>query len=154
MKVLLVKRSVQLLSLLGILGVTSCATGSHQSIGPEMKPLVGPPKGDSKLIQGAWVVTYDEVRKTSLPRAGAIFYFSDNRHWISGNKGHEWFSINEQTYPKSIDFYDYKTPTIRGIYKIEGSQLTLCTADPGAPRPREFKTSRFTGDILTFTRRK
>ena len=119
-----------------------------------MKPLVGTPKGDYKRIQGAWVVTYDEFKKTSLPRAGAVFYFAENRHWLSKDKGHEWFAIDEQTSPKSIDFYDGKTPAIRGIYKIEGSQLTLCTAASGEPRPEEFQTSRFTGDILTRTTRK
>jgi len=133
----------------------SACVGTHSNRNDsELPPFAGKVSGDYKRIQGKWIVTSNEIRKQSLPQmAGAVFHFSGDRHWISGDKGNEWFSLNENSSPKSIDFYDRKSPTIRGIYKFEGDRLTLCTAAPGQQRPSEFSTSPFTGTILTTTRR-
>jgi uncharacterized protein (TIGR03067 family) len=137
------------------ISLSSCAAPGSSNTGTELQPQAGTPSGDYKRLQGSWTVTSNEIKKQALPQmAGAVFHFSGDRHWISGDKGHEWFALDESSSPKSIDFYDKKTPTIKGIYKIEGSRLTLCTAAPGQPRPTEFSTSPFSGTILTVTERR
>jgi uncharacterized protein (TIGR03067 family) len=132
--------------------LSSCAPQLSKNSSTELPPFTGKLAGDYKRIQGSWIVTSNEIRKQSLPQmTGAVFYFSGNQHWITGDKGREWFALDETHSPKSIDFYDKIAPSIRGIYKIEGDRLTLCTAAPGYPRPTEFSTSLFRGTILTAT---
>lgn len=45
--------------------------------------------------------------------------------------------------PKTIDIQADGGPgrdkVVRGIYKLEGDELTLCTADPDEPRPTAFR---------------
>jgi uncharacterized protein (TIGR03067 family) len=45
--------------------------------------------------------------------------------------------------PKTIDVHADGGPgrdkVVRGVYKIEGDRLTLCTADPDEPRPDAFR---------------
>ncbi|MGV3660100.1 MAG: TIGR03067 domain-containing protein [Prosthecobacter sp.] len=127
---------------------------SPNNAASELPPFSGILEGDYQQLQGSWVVTANEIKKRNMPQmAGAVFNFSKNEHWISGDKGHDYFALDEKTSPKSIDFYDKTNPVIKGIYKIEGSKLTLCTAAPGQPRPVDFKTSIFTGTILTTAER-
>ena len=140
--------------LAAIVLLSSCASQLSTNSGTELAPFPGKLAGDYKRIQGSWVVTSNEIKKQSLPQmAGAVFYFSENQHWITGDKGREWFALDENRSPRAIDFYDKKAPSIRGIYKIEGDRLTLCTAAPGHSRPTDFSTSPFTGTILTTTQR-
>ncbi len=123
--------------------------------GPVVAPLEGPATGDYKKLDGEWTVTYCERDgKAMAGRNGFVFYFQHNRHWISGNKGYEWYAVDDKATPKMIDFYDHELPTIRGIYRIEGRQLVVCSADPGFPRPTDFSTARGSGRILTKTQRR
>jgi len=45
--------------------------------------------------------------------------------------------------PKTIDVHADGGPgrdkVVRGLYKLEGDRLTLCTADPDQPRPTAFR---------------
>ena len=44
---------------------------------------------------------------------------------------------------------------VLGIYRLEGDDLTLCMADPGQPRPREFKAEkRSRHTLMTFHRQR
>lgn len=132
---------------------SSCST-TNPLTGPELVPLTGDLSGDYLLLQGTWTVTYDEFgRQAHRERLGSKFYFKGNRHWITGDKGYEWFAVDSSRTPRAIDFYDHHAPTIRGIYEIHGSELTVCTADPGKPRPTKFETSVFSGTILNKARR-
>jgi uncharacterized protein (TIGR03067 family) len=138
-----------------VVPVLACSCGSPDlHTGPVVAPLNGPVTGDYKKLQGNWTVSYCERDGLALPdRNGSVFHFQHNRHWIGGDRGDEWYALDDKAVPKSIDFYDRKHPTIRGIYRIEGGQLVLCTADPGLPRPTEFSTSPGSGRILTKVRR-
>ena len=123
--------------------------------GPVVTPLAGPATGDYKKLEGEWTVTYCERDgKPMSERNGYVFHFQHNRHWIGGNKGYEWYAVDSGASPKMIDFYDNKLPTIRSIYRIEGKQLVICSADPGLPRPTDFSTSPGSGRILTKVQRR
>lgn len=139
-----------------VVAVLACSCASRDlNSGPTVAPLNGPATGDYKKLQGDWTVTYCERDGRALPdRNGAVFHFEGNRHWIGGDRGNEWYAVDEKASPKMVDFYDHKQPTIRGIYRIEGKQLILCTADPGLPRPTDFSTSPGSGRILTKTQRR
>ena len=42
---------------------------------------------------------------------------------------------------------------VLGIYRLESDKLTLCMADPGQPRPREFKAEKGSRQTLMIFRR-
>jgi uncharacterized protein (TIGR03067 family) len=42
-------------------------------------------------------------------------------------------------FPGTIDFQDATERLERGIFKLDGDDLTLCFAAPGEPRPSDFK---------------
>lgn len=133
---------------------SSCSSTSGLT-GSELTPLSGKVSGDYVQLEGSWIVTYNEMKKIALPEmAGATFNFKDNKHWVSGDSGFEFFAVDSTQNPKAIDFYDNRSQTIRGIYELNGSELVLCTAAPGKPRPTKFETSAFSGTVLTKTRRK
>jgi uncharacterized protein (TIGR03067 family) len=133
---------------------SSCTSTSSLITGPELPPLTGTPAGDYVRLDGSWIVTYNERNKVALTEmTGATFQFKGNRHRISGDRSFEWFAVDSSRSPKTIDFYDNRSPTIRGIYELNGSELVLCTAAPGKPRPTKFETSPFSGTVLTKTRR-
>ena|SRR5881394_3555455 len=124
---------------------SSCSSTGGRT-GPELVPLTGSPSGDYARLEGSWVVTYNEMKKVALTEmAGATFHFKDNRHWVSGDSGFEWFAVDSSRNPKAIDFYDNRSPTVRGIYELNGSELVLCTAAPGKPRPTKFGPFHFRG---------
>lgn len=53
------------------------------------------------------------------------------------------FLINVQTNPKTMDMtIQVKTKAFLslGIYRIQDDELTLCLAEPGGPRPADFKS--------------
>jgi uncharacterized protein (TIGR03067 family) len=136
-----------------ILGCSCVSRDPHTD--PVLTPLEGQATGDYKRLEGEWTVTYCERDgKPMSGRNGYVFHFQNNRHWISGNRGYEWYAVDRKATPNMIDFYDHKLPTIRGIYRIEGRQLVVCSADPGLPRPTDFSTTPGSGRILTKTERR
>lgn len=59
--------------------------------------------------------------------------------------------VNPFEVPKSIDSTDtagrYAGKSIKGIYKFEDGQFTVCFAPPGEPRPTDFNTKGKPGRI-------
>jgi uncharacterized protein (TIGR03067 family) len=110
--------------------------------------------GDYAQLQGRWIVLRNEIKKqTTPPMHGRRFIFEGRTFRIDTDQGSEGYSVNETTQPRSIDFDDGRSPVIRGIYRIEGESLVICTGAPGAKRPKDFKTSVWTGTILTELKR-
>jgi uncharacterized protein (TIGR03067 family) len=60
------------------------------------------------------------------------------------------YRIDPTTSPKRVDWMDEIGPdagkTILAIYKLEGCKFTFCAAEPGHPRPTEFRTRQ--GQVL------
>ena len=70
-------------------------------------------------------------------------------------------SIDPARVPKAIDYQETASPnpaaapgeTLRGIYQVDGSTLTICLAPPGADRPSRLDGGVGTGCILFTYRR-
>jgi uncharacterized protein (TIGR03067 family) len=69
------------------------------------------------------------------------------------------FVLDPKADPKTIDLHADGGPgrdkVVRGVYKLEGDRLTLCTADPDEPRPDAFRAEpgdRWT--LMVFDREK
>lgn len=64
--------------------------------------------------------------------------------------------LNEQADPKEVDLYylrfEEETPPLRGIFKIEGDEFTLCRAIGNGARPTEFKTTKDGNVMMVFRR--
>ncbi len=101
-------------------------------------------KSDAELLEGRWVgVTLDGGQG---PKADAMWWkvIQDGK-MSSGNGTPErppdtLFTLDESQSPKHMDvtWKTVKEP-LPYIYKLEGDTLTVCHAQPGRPRPTEFK---------------
>ena len=110
--------------------------------------------GDYQKLQGRWVVLRNEIKKQTTPELhGRVWIFEGKKFRLDTDKGSEAFVLEETTQPKSIDFKDGRTADILGIYKFEGEKLVVCTAAAGKKRPKAFKTSMWTGTVLTELKR-
>lgn len=131
-----------LLSLAALL--TACATT------PTVPTRRGPLSGDEKLLQGAWVVTHNEIMRVPTPElVGRVHTYEGRRFRLDTDSGSEEFRVDEQSNPKRIDFDDGRLSVIQGIYALAGDRLTICTGAPGRPRPTAFATSFGSKSILT-----
>ena len=62
------------------------------------------------------------------------------------------FTVNRDSQPNQMD-YELKNGKIQlGIFKLEGNELTVCTAAQGKPRPTEFASKKGDGRQLTVWR--
>lgn len=139
---------------LSVMVVCSCSAPQSAHTGAFVDVGKSRASGDFQRLQGSWKVTSCEVNGVVMPeRNGTIFHFKGDQHWISGDKGKEQFAVDGTVSPKQIDFYDGKSATIRGIYQIEGDELTECTADPGYPRPERMASTFMSHTIVTRLRK-
>jgi len=106
---------------------------------------------DYLVLQGGWEV--EGSRKPGQLLSDAkMLHFKENRHWAGNDRSFQLFALDATRNPKAIDFYDGKSPVSKGIYEIKGSQLMLCTASPGQPRPLKFEAAN--GTVLTKLQKK
>lgn len=109
--------------------------------------------GDYDALRGAWTVTHNEMLKMTLHEMhGREFIFEGDRFRLDGDTGTEQFVLDGSNSPKRIDFISGAS-VIRGIYKLEGDVLTLCTAPPGVARPTSFESALDSRVILTILER-
>ena len=113
-------------------------------------PDTGALTGDYLKLQGRWLVVKSEVKGADVPAMrGQILNFDGKNFRLNTDEGSEGYSLDESTSPRSVTFDDGHSPPIKGIYKLEGDTLIICMGEPGAQRPKEFKSDTSTGAILT-----
>jgi uncharacterized protein (TIGR03067 family) len=120
------------------------------------------PQADAKDIQGEWHAVYAEQDGDPIPpQAGSITYtFSDGKYVTKvdgdeivasrgGSRGNT-YKLDASKSPREIDLETAGGTTTRGIYRLRGGELTLCTAtgEGNQARPTEFKTSKGSNALL------
>jgi uncharacterized protein (TIGR03067 family) len=106
-------------------------------------------KKDLEALQGTWTVEHLEiggkkVSDDSVKAAGSKVVFKDSTmtvylHGENKKPAYEaTIQLDPTTRPPNIDTTDDKKQVEHGIYELSGETLKLCTAPPGADRPKEF----------------
>lgn len=112
------------------------------------------PKTDAELFEGTWLIVALEAGGKAEPEAnyrGNTLTFTPTKATLREGKHapieFAW-SLDPGKGPRAIDL-TAKAVTIRGIYRFDGDDLTLCLS-VGPNRPTEFAT-RAGGDTEVFT---
>jgi uncharacterized protein (TIGR03067 family) len=108
-------------------------------------------KKDLEAMQGTWTIEHLEIGGKKVPdesvkAAGSRVVFKDTTMTVylhGDNKKPAYeatIQLDPTTKPPSIDTTDDKKQVEHGIYELSGETLKLCTAPPGADRPKEFNS--------------
>lgn len=109
---------------------------------PVPKSLTKP--SDAELLEGWWQYeTMDDGRGPTphrdkdLIRDGLLYHSGTLRNEEPGSK----IRLDPTQTPKRLDVEVPLERVLQGIYQIDRDTLTYCFAQPGHPRPTEFKGS-------------
>ena len=106
-----------------------------------------PTKPETESIQGQWRPVSATRNGNEAPREDlgkSSITFSDDNFIGFGKRTFQGkFSLDQSTKPKQIDLTfqgeNDATQVVKGIYRLQGDKLSLCTAaGPDAQRPAEF----------------
>jgi uncharacterized protein (TIGR03067 family) len=110
-----------------------------------------------KRQQGTWLVVSFERngQETAKEITDTIVRVVENDHVTWKRNGKSFAGtlmvLDAKAEPHTIDLTPDGGPArdkrVRGIYKIEGDTLTICVADPDAPRPVTFSAPK--GSVYT-----
>jgi uncharacterized protein (TIGR03067 family) len=120
-------------------------------------------KAEPAKHQGTWVATLmeREGQKTPADVVATITRVveGDNVVWKRAGKPFAGTSVrlDPKADPKTIDVRPDGGPSrdtpVLGIYKLDGDDLTICMADAGATRPKEFSSPKGSKrTLMTFRR--
>jgi RNA polymerase sigma factor (sigma-70 family) len=141
------------------------ATGRTPADRPEAGPRADVPgdgRTDSQNLQGTWVLVrlVSDGQESPADQARALRLELTDKAFRSDHAGRLFrqatYTIDPSRDPRWMDILspgDYGGHDCRGIYRIEGDQLTLCHARPGAERPTRFESEPGSGVILAVWRR-
>jgi uncharacterized protein (TIGR03067 family) len=120
---------------------------------------------DLELLQGRWEQVSLEVDGIESPSddlspPGSVTSFTGNRFMVHAGDGalllEGGFVLDASTDSKQVNWLDAMGPDagrmLAAIYRLDSDHFVFVAADPGAPRPAEFRTGP--GQIMrTFVRR-
>lgn len=132
---------------------------------------------DSDQMQGAWLLedlTIDgENERNTAGKVGFVAGLRQSAEWVfkgdtllvrTGATTREFkFKLYPGKSPKEFDaeyvgtdegYKDYFRGGLRGIYSLDGDRLMRCYAEPGQPRPTEFKSDQGSLRTLMILKRK
>jgi uncharacterized protein (TIGR03067 family) len=93
-------------------------------------------------LQGTWLLQSAQREGQPLDLQGVTFRFAGDKVVVRSPQDDAKESVvrlGPAKTPAEIDVRPVnETETALGIYRLEGDVLTICTADPGQPRPTEF----------------
>ncbi len=111
---------------------------------------------DLKKMAGAWKTRVHEAGGKPTPKD--LIDKTAGKLVVTGNKYKVYFGdkfIDEGTItldatkkPRHIDVKTSKDLVMKGIYKFDKEEMTVCFAQPGNDRPTEFKTKEGTQQVL------
>ncbi len=122
---------------------------------------------DLKNLTGTWKVMSKEINGEKAPAdslKGMFVKVAGDGSATVTKEGKEirkvkWTNIDPTQKMKSVDVEvvegDDKGKTLLAIYRLEGDQFTICTANPGKDRPTAFSADAESGQaLMTYTRSK
>jgi len=105
-------------------------------------------KNDQKKLQGKWMLTSAVMNGAEIPKdqvKGELVFKDDKYSYATGEgeSGGGAFKLDTSKKPKAMDAVPSDGPakgeTVEVIYELDGNNLKVCMASPGAKRPKEFK---------------
>ncbi len=119
-------------------------------------------KKEKAALKGKWqVVTLEDSdgktpeEETRKMRASITDSVISTKQGKDDSQGE--YTIDPTKNPKEIDIKLLDGPEkgkwVKGLYRIDGDTLVICSADPGEDRPKEFKVAKGSNSVLiTFKR--
>ena len=142
--------------LFAALAAATLHADARQPTTPPKGAVNAKPKSDLELLQGNWhIVGLETGGKPEDPRNYRGNTFAFNKLTATLREGrlddiNFAFKLDPDASPKAIDLVlPSKNVAFRGIYKLDGDDLTVCVSN-GGPRPTQFAT-KAGGDTETFT---
>jgi uncharacterized protein (TIGR03067 family) len=118
-------------------------------------------KKDLQALQGTWQAQSITENGQDVPAEEAgklrlVFAGSTVTILTGEDKGPEsTFTLDATNKPATMDIKDKKSGTTLAIYRLEADVLTICFANPGETRPKEFASKRGAKQaLLVFKRSK
>ena len=125
----------------------------------EAPPAAGVDEPGLKKLQGKWQLTGQEhggKKAAAKEVAGITLEVSKagftTREGVDVKEDASVVHLDAKARPAALDLKITAGPdldkVVKGVWKLEGETLTVCIAEPGKDRPKEFKASEGTGHTL------